>query len=372
MKVRLSVIFLMLVILTLSVSSLFAQGKLLKRVAQQADKVSAAYAETWNTFYGDGYYKTLMNAALDTRPDGTPNIVLNEMDGTMEITIRLSVNEPNYNAWKEKAHARFKAANMSYTFSDFEDTEGRMIGGKNYKFGANEEQSIRRWEGKETNLYKAKLTIHVSLVDEKKRVLRERYVPLESFQRLGFLTYPIPLHNLNRLKELPRSRFHWFDTDKEPTTDLHIEDGYVRIPFAHVSTKEKNAFDDVQCVILDAVDLKKELYQAGLTDHEKEQERERMLLEKLPLQVREEKIKEQDELLCHLKEQIDSSVTNGVYGEIEREVLERLTENGLRGAKQAVTRDVLCEIIDGKISGAGFDADEGEKWAKAKKAVEKL
>jgi len=31
-------------------------------------------------------------------------------------------------------------------FSDFEDPEARVIGGKPYRFGDNEEAAIRRWE----------------------------------------------------------------------------------------------------------------------------------------------------------------------------------------------------------------------------------
>ena len=242
---------------------------LLGRVKAQADKVAVAYGETWNSFYGDGHYKNLMTASLDVRPDGTPNIVLDEAAGKMTATIRLAVNEANYEAWKTAAHARFAAADMSFRFSDFEDPEGRMIGGRNYRFGDNEEASIKRWEAKDGNGYKAKLSIRVQLVDKAGKVFRDDFLPLEKFQRLGYASYPIPLHSLNRLLDLPRGRFKWFESETEPTADAHVEDGYARIAYSGLTQAEMDTLEDVRCTILDEVDVR--------AIHEEVAERERQV-----------------------------------------------------------------------------------------------
>ena len=231
---------------------------LLSRVEAQADKIAEAYGETWNSFYGDGNYKNLMTASLDMRPDGTPNIVFDKAARKMMVTIRLAVNEENYKAWKMATHVRFALASMSFRFSDFEDPEGRMIGGRNYRFGDNEEASIKRWERMDGNGYRAKLSIRVQLVDKEGRALRDDFLPLENFRRIGSASYryPIPLHNLNRLRDLPCGRFRWIDSDKEPTADSHVEDAYARIVYSKLTQAEMDALEDIRCAVLDEVDMR--------------------------------------------------------------------------------------------------------------------
>jgi len=121
-------------------------GSIFSRVDDQAKKVTEAYAAIHEGFYGVGKERTLLRAALDVRPDGTPNITLDRAAGRAQFTIRLSVDDSAYNAWKAGAHRRIEAVGMSVQFSDFEDPEARVIGGKPYRFGDNEEAAIRRWE----------------------------------------------------------------------------------------------------------------------------------------------------------------------------------------------------------------------------------
>ena len=336
--------------------TLLAQGKLLKRVAQQTDKVSVAYAETWNTFYGNGYYKKLMKASLDTRPDGTPNIVLDEATGAMAITIRLSVNVPNYEAWKKAAHARFAAANLSYSFSDFEDVEGRMIGGKNYKFGENEELSIRRWE--EKGGHKSDLTIRVRLVSNNGNAIRETFVPLSEFKRLGFVTYPIPLHNLNRLMDLPKSRFHWFDTTKEPKADLNIEDGYAKISYKDISKSEQNELDDVVCEILDEVDMKpiyderaRKAQEIAKEKEQKDAERLKKAQERIitEMNLRQPNlagdIEKAKERVAQLKERTKAGNNNPNYLKRKQELLDRAkTDAEIRANFSQIMRKLQAEF----------------------------
>jgi hypothetical protein len=178
-------------------------------VDDQATKVTQAYAAIYENFYGVGKSWLMLKAALDVRPDGTPNITLDREAQKAQFTIRLSVNEPVYNAWKEDAHRRIEAVGMSVKFSDFEDTEARVIGGKFYRLGDNEESALRRWETGDKPPKKAELVVRVELVDSDGNAVRKVDWPISKFRRLGFDAYPRPLHHLNRLQDLPLDRFQW-------------------------------------------------------------------------------------------------------------------------------------------------------------------
>ena len=190
---------------TLSGKSIFA------RVGDQADKVSATYSAIYEDFYGVGKERNLLKAALDVRPDGTPNITLDRDAQKAKFTIRLSVDEPAYEAWKANAHSRIQAVGMSVRFSDFEDPEARVIGGKFYRFGDNEEHALRRLEKGDKLPKKAELVVRVDLLTEDGKSAFRVDIPITKFQRLGFASYPIPLHHLNRLRDLPVDRFKWID-----------------------------------------------------------------------------------------------------------------------------------------------------------------
>ena len=195
----------------------FAQGlgsgSLFSRVDDQATKVTQAYAAIYENYYGVGKAWLMLKAALDVRPDGTPNITLDREAQKAQFTIRLSVNEPVYNAWKEDAHRRIEAVGMSVKFSDFEDTEARVIGGKFYRLGDNEESALRRWESSDKPAKKAELAVRVELVDSNGNAVRKVDLPISEFRRLGFDAFPLPLHNLNRLQDLPLDRYKWGNLD---------------------------------------------------------------------------------------------------------------------------------------------------------------
>ena len=207
-------------------------GSLFSRVDDQATKVTQAYAAIFEGFYGVGRERTLLKAALDVRPDGTPNITLDREAGKAQFTIRLSVDESAYNAWKADAHKRIEAVGMSVKFSDFEDTEARVIGGQFYRLGDNEESALRRWEGSDKVPAKANLAVRVELVDSVGNPVKTIVLPIKQFRRLGFDAYPIPLHHLNRLRDLPLDRFQWGSLEgmRRALTDaLHKADPNARI-----------------------------------------------------------------------------------------------------------------------------------------------
>ena len=215
-------------------------GSIFSRVDDQAKRVTEAYAAIHEGFYGVGKERTLLKAALDVRPDGTPNITLDRAAGTAQFTIRLSVNDSAYNAWNADAHRRIEAVGMSVQFSDFEDPEARVIGGKPYRFGDNEESAIRRWE-KSDAPKRAELVVRVDFMKADGNVAKRYDLPIKAFKRLGFDTYPLPLHNLNRLKDLSGSRFKWGKT----------EDSYANFTLTGLTDDFLNVVADVRCTVID-------------------------------------------------------------------------------------------------------------------------
>ena len=215
-------------------------GSLFSRVDDQATKVTEAYAAIHEGFYGVGKERKLLRATLDVRPDGTPNITLDRAAGTAQFTIRLSVDEPAYDAWKADAHRRIEAVGMSARFSDFEDPEARVIGGKPCRFGDNEEAAIRRWE-KSGAPKKAELVVRVEFVNVAGKAVKRRDLPIGEFKRLGFAAYPLPLHHLNRLKDLSGSRFPWGE----------VEDSYATFTLTGLTDDFLNSVADVKCTVID-------------------------------------------------------------------------------------------------------------------------
>ena len=215
-------------------------GSIFARVDDQAKKVTAAYAAIHEGFYGIGKERTLLRAALDVRPDGTPNITLDRAAGRAQFTIRLSVDDSAYNAWKAEAHRRIEAVGMSVQFSDFEDPEARVIGGKPYRFGDNEEAAIRRWE-KSDAPKRAELVVRVDFVKADGAVATRYDLPIKAFKRLGFDSYPLPLHHLNRLQDLSGSRFPWGKT----------EDSYATFTLTDLTDDFLSSVADVRCTVID-------------------------------------------------------------------------------------------------------------------------
>ena len=245
-------------------------GSIFARVDDQAKKVTAAYAAIHEGFYGVGKERTLLRAALDVRPDGTPNITLDRAAGRAQFTIRLSVDDFAYNAWKAEAHRRIEDVGMSVQFSDFEDPEARVIGGKPYRFGGNEEAAIRRWE-KSDAPKRAELTVRVDFVKADGAVAKRYELPIKAFKRLGFDSYPLPLHHLNRLKDLSGSRFPWGK----------VEDSYANFTLTDLTDDFLSSVADVRCTVIDDGILEAEREEAARIAREKVEREARERAEKV-------------------------------------------------------------------------------------------
>ncbi len=250
-------------------------GSIFSRVDDQAKKVTEAYAAIHEGFYGVGQERMLLKAALDVRPDGTPNITLDRAAGTAQFTIRLSVDDSAYNAWKADAHRRIEAVGMSVQFSDFEDPEARVIGGKPYRFGDNEEAAIRRWE-KSDAPKRADLTVRVDFMKADGAVAKRYELPIKAFKRLGFDSYPLPLHHLNRLQDLSGSRFPWGK----------VEDSYANFTLTGLTDNFLNSVADVRCTVIDDAVLVPEREEAARIAREKAEREARHAREKAEREAR--------------------------------------------------------------------------------------
>ncbi len=268
----------LLALLCIAAGSTVAQGlgagSIFARVDDQAKKVTAAYVAIYEGFYGVGKERTLLKAALDVRPDGTPNITLDRAAGRAQFTIRLSVDDFAYNAWKAEAHRRIEAVGMSVQFSDFEDPEARVIGGKPYRFGDNEEAAIRRWE-KSDAPKRAELVVRVDFVKADGAVAKRSDLPIKTFKRLGFDSYPLPLHHLNRLKDLSGSRFPWGKT----------EDSYATFTLTGLTDDFLSSVADVRCTVIDDEILDAERKEAARIAREKAEREARERAEKPVLSI---------------------------------------------------------------------------------------
>lgn len=245
-------------------------GSIFARVDDQAKRVTAAYAAIHEGFYGVGKERTLLRAALDVRPDGTPNITLDRAAGRAQFTIRLSVDDSAYNAWKAEAHRRIEDVGMSVQFSDFEDPEARVIGGKPYRFGGNEEAAIRRWEQSDAPK-RAELAVRVDFVKADGAVARRYDLPIKAFKRLGFDSYPLPLHHLNRLQDLSGSRFPWGK----------VEDSYANFTLTDLTDDFLSSVADVRCTVIDDEILEAERKEAARIAREKAEREARERAEKV-------------------------------------------------------------------------------------------
>ncbi|MBQ8571459.1 MAG: SUMF1/EgtB/PvdO family nonheme iron enzyme [Kiritimatiellae bacterium] len=221
----------------LAMSNIFSQS-FFSRVIEQADIVPKTYGEICEDYYSS--YDKLLEASVDTRRDGTPNIVVKEDDQEIIITIRLSINEAQYSAWKTRTLQKIDALKLSNSFSSFEDLEARSIAGRGYRFGDNEETAISQWERKNSSLMKVRdYVILVEFINYQGELIEIKGIPISYFKRMGFNSYPLPLHHLNRLEELP-SNVKW-GVD---------EDSYYSFTRENTTIKWMNSISNIRCSVL--------------------------------------------------------------------------------------------------------------------------
>lgn len=228
------------IILTIPVISR-AQG-LFAQAANSATKVRDAYAEIYNGFYGVGHRKTLYRAALDKRPDGTPNISVDAEAHTAAVTIRLSVNDAAYNAWKADARQRLDGLvrsipNVDYNYETDHQPGDVRIGDRHYFFNNNELSVIQKWE-RDNAPKKAEIVVRVLFLDKDGNE-RWRYdIPLGRF----FLSVG------GAMDGTPWEPLDWLIRKKDYGFK---EDSIAVIRFSKMSDSFMESISDVKCVVID-------------------------------------------------------------------------------------------------------------------------
>lgn len=232
---------------------------LIEQARKKTGKAVAAYAAVRNSFYGVGRYKKMMKTSVCVDPNGTPVIDFNENWGEVEVKIRLSVNEPYYNAWKKAAYKYLEKMGMNDRIRELktrDDSSDMIVGGRRYVLDTAESNAVKK--AKKLDMGDG-TTVCVQLIDKDGQAARTVLVSLYDFGRVvPSEDFGLPYHELSRLMDLPGDVFRWY-ADEKPAN----EDTFAIAKF-HKMTKDQFAeMKDVRCTILDDGDLQQMREQAS-------------------------------------------------------------------------------------------------------------
>lgn len=228
-------------------TGLFARPRILAKTLPEA------YRSVCESYYGMGNYAKLLCARLDTRSDGTPNIILDRDKGTAEFTVRLYVNDAEYKKWSDNATKALDslALNSSTWDNSFENFHVERIAGKDYVMGANESAALKKVRKTARFRPEGKVYIDVSLVDSEGSVVRSLRLDLKRFERQGYESYPCPLYHLNRLKDLPSKNYKWrSEEDEKSTPDDKLEDAFAKFTLNGFTDEELSKIKDMRCTVV--------------------------------------------------------------------------------------------------------------------------
>lgn len=239
---------------------------LIERARNKTGKAVAAYAAVRNSFYGIGRYKNMMKVSVLVGSNGTPAIRFNEEYGAVEVGIRLSVNEPYYNAWKKAAHkylGKMGMADRIREFKDIGDSLGMIVGEKFYTVDAAEFTAIKDWmENEKTPVLSSGLgnaTVCLQLVGKDGQVARTALVSMTDFVRsYPAEKYGLPFHEFSRLMDLPEDIIQWYEGEKPPN-----EDTFAAVQFQKLTKDQFEEMKDIRCTILDNGDFQQLREQAA-------------------------------------------------------------------------------------------------------------
>ena len=227
------------------------------RATVQVSPVEAAYAEIWNGFYGPGKGKTLLKVSPALLPDGKPAFSVNEKTDEISLLIRLEVNTPAFESWRQDAHRRLAALGAAQCRPvSIGDARARIIGGEAFLFSDDAESRIRNWE-RCPEAKKCAIAIRVEGLTAKGRALWKWDAPLSSFTRKGDKDFPLPLHAMNRLLDIPPSVWNWIGNGGVPSVDAEI--ATYQMPITGMTPRRATAIASVRCLILDEKDFVPEL-----------------------------------------------------------------------------------------------------------------
>lgn len=215
-----------LIILTFGVFlslSGYSQDSFFAPSITQAKNVTDTYQEICKEYYSS--LDKLLRVELDTRPDGTPNIVFDPYSLSAQFVLRLSVNDSEYNKWKKRTIKKLKNLNLNNKFSNFEKPKSVIIAGEEFKFGNNEYKAVERVISNHNFPDLSGYQVKVEFLDKCGNVVIEKHCLLSHFKR-SCDHYPLPLSHLNRLNDfMPKEKCGVIeDAKKEFRIDLLKEE----------------------------------------------------------------------------------------------------------------------------------------------------
>ena len=228
-------------------TGVFAKPRILAKTLPEA------YRSVCESYYGRGNYAKLLCARLDTRSDGTPNIILDRDKGTAEFTVRLYVNDAEYKKWSDKAIKAFDSLGLQSSAQNdsFENFHVEYVAGKKYVMGANEHAALKRAMKTARSRPDGKVFVNVSLVDSAGAVVRSQQLDLNRFARKGNKSYPCPLYHLNRLRDLPSKQFKWrSDKDEKLIRDDTLEVAFAKFTLEGFTNEELSRIRDMRCTVV--------------------------------------------------------------------------------------------------------------------------
>ena len=223
-----------------------------------ANPVEVAYSAIWKGFYGPGAGKTLMKVSPALLPDGTPDYIIDEKMDTVSLQMRLEVDTPAFEMWRQDAHARLAALGTAQCRPvALNDAGARIIGGRAFRFGADGEKFIRDWENNPaaTN---AAIAFCVEAFSSGGRPLGRWSAPLRVFTRgEENAEFPLPLHRMNRLLDIPPSIWKWVAEGVEPNVDAEVAKFIMPLP--GLTSRRVKAIASLKCTMIDEGDFMPDL-----------------------------------------------------------------------------------------------------------------
>ena len=180
---------------------------------------------------------------------------IDEKTDKVSLVLRLDVENAAFEAWRQDAHRRLTALGTSQCRPVPFGTDGaRIIGGRAFRFSADGETAVERWENG-PGARKAAIAVRVEGLTAKGKTIGRWEAPIRLFSRLEVNAFPRPLQNLNRLLDVPPSIWNW--TEQE--LDAASETAVFPMPLTGLSPRRAEAIAKVRCTVMDEGDFMPEL-----------------------------------------------------------------------------------------------------------------
>lgn len=189
--------------------SLQAKPKTRQNEFSLPDKpVLPTYTEIWEGFYGPGNFSKMLKAECVAVTDDGLGHVSATNESTSFATIRLSIDDDRYAAWKATAKALLATNGFDRAEVHLEEPSAALIAGAAYGFSSSDIAGISGLE-KQAKSRNDDLCITLVALDGAGEALGRWQTRLDSFRRRGNDLFNLPFRGLNRLKDVPVELWDW-------------------------------------------------------------------------------------------------------------------------------------------------------------------